>query len=61
LLAKLYASSGDVDKSLLYLKKSLEDGFPEIDKVYKDAEFASLRKDQRFAELMAQRPNAIPQ
>lgn len=61
LLAKLYASSGDLDKSLLYLKKSLEDGFPEIDKVYKDAEFASLRKDQRFTELMAQRPTAIPQ
>lgn len=61
LLAKLYAGSGDVDKSLLYLKKSLEDGFPDIDKVYKDAEFASLRKDQRFTELMSQRPTAIPQ
>jgi tetratricopeptide (TPR) repeat protein len=61
LLAKLYAGSGDLDKSLLYLKKSLEDGFPEIDKVYKDAEFASLRKDQRFSELMSQRPTAIPQ
>jgi len=61
MLAKLYAGSGDLDKSLLYLKKSLEDGFPEIDKVYKDAEFASLRKDQRFNELMSQRPTAIPQ
>jgi tetratricopeptide (TPR) repeat protein len=61
MLAKLYAGTGDVDKSLLYLKKSLEDGFPDIDKVYKDAEFASLRKDQRFTELMAQRPTAIPQ
>jgi tetratricopeptide (TPR) repeat protein len=61
LLAKIYAGSGDLDKSLLYLKKSLEDGFPEIDKVYKDSEFASLRKDQRFTELMSQRPNAIPQ
>lgn len=60
-LAKLYAGSGDVEKSLLYLKKSLEDGFPDIDKVYKDAEFASLRKDQRFTELMAQKPTAIPQ
>jgi tetratricopeptide (TPR) repeat protein len=61
MLAKLYAGSGDLDKSLLYLKKSLEDGFPEIDKVYKDAEFASLRKDQRFNEFMSQRPTAIPQ
>lgn len=61
MLAKIYAVNGDLDKSLLYLKKSLEDGFPEIDKVYKDAEFATLRKDQRFTDLMAARPAAIPQ
>ena len=60
-MAKLYASNGDLDKSLEYLKKSLEDGYPDIDKVYKDAEFATLRKDQRFTALMAQRPAAIPQ
>lgn len=60
-LAKLYASKGENEKSLLYLKKSMEEGFAEIDNVYKDAEFATLRKDQRFTELMAQRPTAIPQ
>lgn len=60
-MAKLYASNGDLDHSLEYLKKSLEDGYPEIDKVYKDAEFATLRKDQRFTALMSQRPAAIPQ
>jgi tetratricopeptide (TPR) repeat protein len=60
-LAKLYASKSESEKSLLYLKKAMEEGFPEIDNVYKDAEFATLRKDQRFTELMAQRPTAIPQ
>ena len=60
-MAKLYASNGDLDKSIEYLKKSLEDGYPDIDKVYKDAEFAGLRKDQRFTALMSQRPQAIPQ
>ena len=60
-LAKLYASKGEAEKSLLYLKKAMEEGFPDIDNVYKDAEFATLRKDQRFTELMAQRPTAIPQ
>ena len=60
-MAKLYASNGDLDKSLEYLKKSLEDGYPDIDKVYKDSEFATLRKDQRFTALMAQRPQSIPQ
>ncbi|MDT8069036.1 MAG: tetratricopeptide repeat protein [Terriglobia bacterium] len=60
-MAKLFAANGKLDKSLEYLKKSLEDGYPDIDKVYKDADFATLRKDQRFTELMAQRPVAIPQ
>lgn len=60
-LARLYASKGEAEKSLLYLKKAMEDGFAEIDNVYKDAEFATLRKDQRFTELMAQKPTAIPQ
>lgn len=60
-MAKLFAANGDLDHSLEYLKRSLEDGYPDIDKVYKDAEFAALRKDQRFTELMSQRPAAIPQ
>lgn len=60
-LAKLYAGKGETEKSLLYLAKAMEDGFQDIDNVYKDTEFATLRKDQRFTQLMAQRPVAIPQ
>lgn len=60
-LAKLYASRGEVEKSLLYLRHAMEDGFSGIDNVYKDAEFATLRKDERFTALMAQRPATIPQ
>ncbi len=60
-LAKLYASTGETEKSLLYLKKSMEEGYPDINNVYKDAEFAALRKDERFTELMAQRPAPLPQ
>lgn len=59
-LAKLYASRNDNEESLLYLRKSMEEGFKGIDDVYKDAEFATLRKDQRFTELMAQRPTPLP-
>jgi hypothetical protein len=29
--------------------------------VYKDEEFAGLRKDKRFAELMATKPPALPE
>jgi hypothetical protein len=39
----------------------MEDGYKEIDSVYKDQEFAVLRKDPRFAELMSSKPAAIPQ
>lgn len=60
-LAKLYAGTGESEKSLLYLKKAMEEGFPDINNVYKDAEFATLRKDERFTEVMAQRPQPLPQ
>jgi tetratricopeptide (TPR) repeat protein len=60
-MAKLYAKAGLADRSLQYLKRAMEEGYKEIDQVYKDAEFAELRKDPRFTELMAARPPAIPQ
>jgi tetratricopeptide (TPR) repeat protein len=60
-LAKLYAQSGSTDRSLQYLRKCLEEGYKGIDDVYKDQEFSALRKDPRFAELMAARPLAIPE
>lgn len=60
-LAKLYAKVGNSDRSLQYLRKALEEGYKEIDDVYKDVEFAGLRKDPRFNELMTARPPAIPQ
>lgn len=59
MVAKMYAQAGDVDRSLEYLRKALEEGYKDIKKVYTDAEFASLREDKRFTELMAQKPQAI--
>ena len=60
-LAKLYAKMGENDRSLHYLRKAMEDGYKDIRDVYKDTEFAALRKDPRFAELMASKPTAIPE
>jgi tetratricopeptide (TPR) repeat protein len=60
-LAKLYARSGITDRSLQYLRRAMEEGYKGIDDVYKDSEFAGLRKDPRFTELMAARPLAIPE
>ena len=59
MVAKMYAQAGDVDRSLEYLRKAMEDGYSQINKVYTDSEFASLRTDKRFTELMAQRPSSI--
>ncbi len=60
-LARIYAKGGDLDRALAYLRKAMEDGYKEIDSVYKDQEFAMLRKDPRFAELMTSKPAVIPQ
>ena len=60
-LAKLYAQRGVADRSLHYLKKAMEDGYKDIANVYKDHEFSGLRKDPRFAELMAAKTVPIPE
>ena len=60
-LAKLYAKMGDSDRSLLYLRKAIEEGYKNVDDAYKDPEFAELRKDARFTELMKERPVALPE
>jgi tetratricopeptide (TPR) repeat protein len=52
-VAKLYAKMGLSDQSLEYLKKAMEDGYKDLKNVYKDVEFAQLRKNPRFTELMA--------
>ena len=60
-LAKLYAKIGDRDHSLEFLRKSMEEGYKEVKAVYTDPEFADLRKDARFADLMKAQPMAIPE
>jgi tetratricopeptide (TPR) repeat protein len=61
LLAKMYAQTGNFDRSIVYLRKAIEEGYKEIGNVYKDAEFAGLRKDARFTELMAEKIVRIPE
>ncbi|HEV2112525.1 MAG TPA: tetratricopeptide repeat protein [Terriglobales bacterium] len=59
-IAKIYASQGNPDRCLLYLRKAMEDGYSQINDVYKDGSFIAIRKDPRFVSLMAQRPVSIP-
>ena len=59
MVAKMYAQAGDLEHSLEYLRKAMEEGYKNINQVYTDSEFASLRTDKRFTDLMAQKPQAI--
>ena len=60
-VAKLYAKMGYSDRSLEYLRKAREEGYKDFKDVYKDAEFAELRKDKRFAELVAVKTPGLPE
>jgi len=59
MVARMYAQAGDIDHSLEYLRKAMEEGYKNINRVYTEAEFATLREDKRFTELMAQKPQPI--
>jgi tetratricopeptide (TPR) repeat protein len=60
-LAKLYAKMGDTDHSLQYLREAMENGYRAVNNALTDPEFADLRKDTRFTDLMKSRPVAIPE
>jgi tetratricopeptide (TPR) repeat protein len=60
-VAKLYAKMGFSDRSLEYLRKALEEGYKDFKNVYKDTEFAEVRKDKRFTELVATKYPALPE
>jgi tetratricopeptide (TPR) repeat protein len=55
-IAKMYASRGDSERSFLYLRKAIEEGYPVAEELKKDKEFAELRKDPRLKEILAWKP-----
>lgn len=58
-MARLFAASGDLDRTLHFLRSAIEDGYPKIDDVYRDKEFAQVVKDERFLAMMKDRPVAV--
>jgi tetratricopeptide (TPR) repeat protein len=58
-LAKMYSKQGDLDRALQNLRMAIEDGYKDVSKVYEESEFEPLRKDPRFAALMAAQPPAL--
>lgn len=61
LLARMYAKLGDSDRALEQLRHAIEEGYKGYEVALKDEDFAGLRKDPRFTELMTAKPVAIPQ
>ena len=58
-IARSFASQGDTERCMLYLRKAMEEGYKKINDVMSDPEFAQVRKDERFVSLMNNRPVAI--
>ncbi len=53
-IAELFAEAGNIDRALEYLRKSLNDGFDDRNRLMQDTDFAQLRKTPEFAQLMAE-------
>ena len=58
-LAKSYAKNGQFERALLYIRKALEEGFTEKNKLLEDAEFSELRKLPAFEELIKLEPRVL--
>jgi len=52
-LARIYAKAGTNDRALMYLRKALEEGFKERDKIAGHPEFAALSETEEFKQIMA--------
>ena len=52
-LARTYAKAGANDRALMYLRKALEEGFKEKDKILGGPEFAALLQLDEFKLIMA--------
>jgi len=57
--AKMYAKAGQMERALLCISKSLEEGFKEKEKYIKDPEFATLKDNQEFKLMMAAEQKVI--
>ena len=58
-LAKMFAKQNLSDRALLYIRKSLEEGFAERNKFMEEPEFAMLRSKVEFQEIMKSSPRVL--
>ncbi len=58
-LAKMYAKAGANDRAIIYLRKALEEGVKDRKKIPDIPEFASLKTDPAFKQLLAENPKPL--
>jgi tetratricopeptide (TPR) repeat protein len=58
-LAKTYANAGIFDRALTYLRKALEEGFKDKQKLLEEPEFEKLRETAEFQLLMKLEPKVL--
>jgi tetratricopeptide (TPR) repeat protein len=58
-LARTYAKAGANERALSYLRKALEEGVKERDKIPSMPEFATLKTEPAFLELLASAPKPL--
>jgi tetratricopeptide (TPR) repeat protein len=58
-LAKTYAKAGHNERALLYIRKSIEEGFKDKDKFREEPEFAKLQELQEFKDILALEPRVL--
>ena len=58
-LAKMYAKAGASERALIYLRKALEEGVKDREKIPNLPEFASLKTDPAFKQLLIDNPKPL--
>ena len=53
-IAELFAQAGNQDSALFYLRRALNNGFSDHNRLLQDTDFDQLRKTPQFAQLMAE-------
>ena len=53
-LAQTYASAGNKDQALVFLRKALDEGFNDRKRLMEDKGFASIRATPEFQQLLQQ-------
>jgi tetratricopeptide (TPR) repeat protein len=53
-IAQTFASAGKQDQALIYLRKAMDEGFNDRKRLIEDKEFAALRTNPQFQQLLEQ-------